>query len=56
MGRGGRLRYMAWGVDTSGRGWRVAGAGDIQVVGALRRERRWGAGANRYMDTKMKGF
>ena len=33
------------GAETRGRGWRVAGVGDIQVDGNLFMERRWGGGA-----------
>ena len=33
------------GVETRGGGWKVAGVGDVQVDGALCRERRGGAGA-----------
>ena len=42
---GDRRGYAARGADTSGRGWRVAGLGDVQVGGASRQERRRGAGA-----------
>ena len=52
---GGRHRHVERGTDTSSRGWRVAGAGDVQMGGALRRERRWGAVANRERGTKMNG-
>ena len=30
--------------ETRDIGWRVVGVGDVQVDGALFRERRWGAG------------
>ena len=45
-GNGGRRRYAVQCADTSKGGWRVAGAGDVQVGGALYRERSWGAGTN----------
>ena len=41
---GGRRRHVSRGAETSGRGWRVAGVGNIQVEGIPCRERRWGAG------------
>ena len=44
-GHGGRLRHVAWDAEMSGRGGRQAGAGDVQVDSAARREIRWGAGA-----------
>ena len=52
----GRRMHMAWGAETSGRGWRVAGAGDVQVGGALHQERRWRVGANIERDTMIIGF
>ena len=45
-GNGSKRRHEAQGVGTSGRGWQAAVADDIQVGGALHRERRWGAGEN----------
>ena len=33
----------------------MAGAGDVQMGGALRRERRWGADTNIERDTEMNG-
>ena len=44
-GHGGRCRQAARDAGMSGGGWREAGAGDVQVDGASRRERMWGAGA-----------
>ena len=41
-----RRRHAARGAETSSGGWQVASAGDVQVGGALRWERRWGAGEN----------
>ena len=46
-GNGDRLRHTERGTGTSGRGWQVAGAGGIQVGGALHRERRWVAVFNK---------
>ena len=40
----GRFRHAARGAEKSGRGWRVAGVGDVQVDGVTIRERKWGAG------------
>ena len=40
---GSRRMQAAWGAETSGVIWPVAGAGNFQVDGALRWERRWGA-------------
>ena len=37
---GGRCRHAERGAGTSGGGWRVAGASDTQVGGALHREKR----------------
>ena len=34
---------MVRGAGMSGRGWRMAGADDVQVVGASHRDTRWGA-------------
>ena len=34
-GDGSRRRHTAQGTETSGRGWRVAGVGVVQVDGAL---------------------
>ena len=45
-GTAGRRRHAPRGAETSGGGRRVAGAGDVQVGGDLRRERMWGAGEN----------
>ena len=39
-GNGSRCRKSERGAGTSGGGERAAGAGDVQVVGALHRERR----------------
>ena len=36
--------HVAWGIEMIGGGWRVAGAGDFQVDGTSRWERRWVAG------------
>ena len=47
MVNGDRRRHLSWGADMISGGWRVAGEGDIQVGGALRQERRWGAVENR---------
>ena len=44
---GGRRRHTERGAGTSGGGWRVAGAGDVQVGGVSHQERRWGAGEER---------
>ena len=44
-----------WGTGTSGGGCKVAGAVEVQVGSAYRRERIWGAGANRERDMTMKG-
>ena len=44
-GNGGRRRHADRGAEISVGGWRVVGAGDVQVDGASLRERRWGAGA-----------
>ena len=41
---GSRHRHAVQGAGMSGRGWRVVGAGDVQVGGALHWERRRGAG------------
>ena len=38
-------RHTERGTDTSGGGWRVAGAGDTQVGGASRQDRRSGVGS-----------
>ena len=46
-GNGGRRRHAAQSAGMSGRSWRVAGACDNQVGGALYRERRRGAGGMR---------
>ena len=43
-GNGDKRRHAAQGAEKSGRVWRVASAGYVQVGGALHRERRWGAG------------
>ena len=40
MGHGNRRRHAAMGADTSGRGWRVEGTGDVQVGGTLQQEKR----------------
>ena len=45
-GKASRHRHVTQGAGTSGGGWRAAGAGNVQVGGALHRERRWGAGEN----------
>ena len=51
---GGRCRHAAGEAETSGGGWQVVGAGDVQVGGALCRERRWVLGAtHREMDMIM---
>ena len=42
-GNGGRCRHAAWGAYMSDGGWLVAGAGNFQVGGSSRQERRWGA-------------
>ena len=45
------------GAETRCGGWRVAGAGDVQVDGALRWERRWGVGSSdRGNDNKRYGW
>ena len=36
MGHGGRRRHTAWGAETRGGGWRVAGAGNGHVEGGQR--------------------
>ena len=46
MGNGSRRRHMMQGSGTSSGGWRVAGAVDVQVDGALLWERRWLSGEN----------
>ena len=43
---GSRRRRAALGAETVGGGWRVAVAGNVQVVDDLRWERRWEADAN----------
>ena len=30
-GHGGRCMHAAWGADTSGGGWRLAGVGEVQL-------------------------
>ena len=50
MGNGGRCRHVAQGAGAISGGWRVAGACDVQVGGALHLERRWGVGE------KLEGF
>ena len=42
-----RFRHTTPGEEISGRGWRVAGVGDVQVDVVPRRERRWGAGVTK---------
>ena len=44
MGHISRSRHAERGAETSGGGWRVAGAGKFQVDDIPLRERRWGAG------------
>ena len=57
MGNDSRCRHAARDADTSGGGWRLAGASDVQVGGALRRERKWGAGVTECeRDTMMNGY
>ena len=46
-GHGGRCRHAERVAETSGRGWRVAGVGNVQVDGALRQEKGWGSGASK---------
>ena len=41
-----RRRHTARGAKTSGGGEQVTGAGNVQVSGASRRERRWVEGKN----------
>ena len=41
-----RRRNAERGAETSGRIWGVVGVDDVQVDGALRRERRWGVGVH----------
>ena len=54
---GGRSRHAERGAGTSGGGWRVAGAGNVQMVSALHRERRCGAGVNeRSLTMKVCGW
>ena len=48
-----RRSHAAQGAETSHVGWRVAGVGDVQVVGDSHQERRWGEVANRERDTTM---
>ena len=43
-GNDGRHRNAVRGAETSGRGWRVAGVGDVQVDSVLQQERRLRAG------------
>ena len=38
-----RRRHAVRGAGTSGKGWWVAGAGDVQVGGNSHQERTWGA-------------
>ena len=45
MGNGGICRHAAGGRETSDRGLRVTGVGDVHVGGSLRKESNWGAGA-----------
>ena len=44
-GNGGRRRQAVQGAETSGRGWRVAIVGDVQVSGAPLWEKWWGLGS-----------
>ena len=55
MGHSDRYRHTAQGAETSGGGWWVSGAGDVQVGGAVIQESRWGAGANIGRDTIING-
>ena len=50
-----RRSHAAQGAETSHVGWRVAGVGDVQVVGASHQERRWGEVSNRERDMTMNG-
>ena len=42
-GHDGRSRHAALGAETSGRGWRLAGVGNVQVDDVPHQDRRWGA-------------
>ena len=44
LGNGGRFSNATRGSETSGGGWRMAGAGNVQVDSAPLWERRWGVG------------
>ena len=49
-GRKGKRRRLEGGK------WQVAGAGNVQVDGASRHDRRWGVGANRERYMMMNGY
>ena len=52
-GNGDRRRHAARGAYTSGGGWQVAGAGNVQVGGTSRKERMWKSGTNRERGSTM---
>ena len=55
MGNGGRRRHAVQGAETSCGGLQVVVAGDVQVGGSSRQERKWGKGAKRERTTTMNG-